>query len=438
MESLLHYTWKHRLYARGALVTTDGRRLEVLDAGLHNTNAGPDFLNAKVKLDGELWAGNVEIHTLSTDWVKHGHEQDEAYNNVVLHVVETANAEVWTQDGKLLPQVCIKVPVELEQNYWQLLHEERYPPCFKIIPQLAPVVWHQWLDYLCVERLEEKTNRINTYAQWLESDWERVFFLVVARSFGFGVNGEAFEYWGRLLYWSACARHRDSLWQLEAMFLGTAGLLEDDMIPSFHREAALQDGYFKKLQSEWRFLQHKFEIVPMDGKQWKFLRMRPQNFPHIRLVQLAKLYHSTRLNLSAILDATTLPEVHELLQTEVTPYWETHYGFGAESAKSAKRLQKSTLNLLVINAIVPMLFAYGRHRQKEAYCEKALRFLSELKPERNHFITAWCDLGVVPQSAADSQAILQLQTRYCQRKDCLRCRFGYYYLKGKLVATSTI
>lgn len=429
MERLLHYTWQHKLYSALPLSTSDGEPVEVLDPGLHNTNAGPDFFNAKIKLNGEIWVGNVEIHTFSSDWMKHRHHLDENYNNVILHVVENADVEVFTSDGKKIPQVIITVPQYVEENYAQLLVADKYPPCASVIPQMPNIIRNQWLDALCIERLEQKTERLNHYADMDKGNWERAFFINLARSFGFGINSDTFEEWALNLPLGACAKHRDDLFQLEAIFLGQAGLLEESMIPSYHLDFALEEGYLTKLQDEYKFLRHKFSLTPMNGMHWRFLRLRPQNFPHIRLVQLAHLYWSQQISISAIQDINTLEDAYKLLSTHVTPYWETHYGFGAESGKSAKNLTKASMNLLIINGIIPTLFAYGKHRQKEVLCHKALQLLVDLRAENNLYTRTWAEIGLPVSTAADSQALIQLRTQYCDRKDCLRCRFGFYFMK---------
>ncbi len=429
MERLLHYTWEHKLFAAGTLLTTTGQVVNVIDPGLLNFNAGPDFLNAKIRINNELWVGNVEIHNVSSDWMRHGHQHDANYNNVILHVVSKVDADVYTADGKLLPQLVIQVPDNVKENYAELLGEDKYPPCWKIIPTLPPVLVHQWLDRLCVERLEQKIQRIFGYVDKLSGDWENAFFVTLARSFGFGLNSDAFEEWALNMSLNACGKHRDNLFQIEALFLGQAGLLDGNMIPSYHRASAMEEGYFSKLQSEYQFLSHKFSLKAMNGMNWNFFRLRPYNFPYVRIVQLAQLYYSCQVSLSAITDVSSLEEAYKILDTRVTPYWTTHCSFGVVSGFSEKRLQRKSLDLILINALVPMLFAYGRHRMKEDYCQKALRILAAIKPEDNRYTRLWTQTGMPVSTASDTQALIQLRTRYCDLKDCLRCWFGCYYLK---------
>lgn len=430
MEELLHYTWKHRLLPLGELHTTDGRTVEVIDTGLHNSNAGPDFFNAKVRIGATLWVGNVELHLKSGDWYAHGHDRDPRYNNVVLHVVCQADCEALTQEGHYLPQLVVPIAPRLKHGYEELLREDKYPPCHKIVPQLSALTVHAWMAALQTERLEQKTLAIAERARRCEGSWETAYFATLARNYGFGVNGDAFEQWAMNVNLAAAGKHRDDLFQTEALFMGQAGLLDMESVPQRYRDKTMADGYFTRLRSEYTFLAHKFSLKPMDHAAWRFLRLRPQNFPHIRLAQLARLYHERRSGLSALLECENAEQLHKLLATSVTPYWETHYTFGAESKRSAKHLSEASLNLIIINTAIPVLFAVGRHRQKEALCDRAFDLLEQLKAESNHIISMWRECGLSVSTAGDSQALIQLKREYCDRKYCLRCRFGYEYLKG--------
>jgi len=431
MEQLLHYVWKHKMLPLGALRTTDGREVEVLDPGLHNRNAGPDFFNAKVRIGGTLWVGNVELHLRSGDWYVHGHDHDPRYNNVVLHVVSAADAEVQTEDGHYLPQIELQVPARVKEHYEELLHADRYPPCYRIIPHLSMLLVHSWMAALQTERLEQKTEAIRLRAEQAGGSWEDAYFQTLARNYGFGINSDAFEQWAKSVPLSAVGKHRDDLFQIEAIFLGQAGLLDEASIPERYRLDAQQDDYYKRLHNEYAYLQHKFQLKPVDYTLWRFLRLRPQNFPHIRLSQLAQLYYDRKTGLSALLECDTLETLRHLFTTHVTPYWETHYVFGSESRKVSKKLSPSSLDVLIINTAIPMLFAVGRHRQKEEYCDRSFDLLEQLKAEHNHIITMWEECGLPVMNAGDSQALIQLKKEYCDRKECLRCRFGYEYLRGE-------
>ena len=429
MEQLLHYVWKHKLFPLTELSTTQGRRVEVIDPGLHNSNAGPDFFNAKVKINGMLWVGNIEVHDKASDWVLHGHDKDERYDNVILHVCGCVDAEVMNSKGEYLTQMVLSVPDSVINNYKELLSVDQYPPCYQIIPSLARLTVHAWMSALQTERLSQKTEAIEERVKRCNGDWENAYFVTLARNFGFGINGDAFEEWALHIPLHAVDHHRDDLFQIEAIFMGQAGLLELDTIPERYQKDALNDGYFAKLRKEYQYLAHKFGLKPMDYKLWRFLRLRPQNFPHIRISQLAYLYHQRRASLSQLLETYSVKDAKEVLATAVTPYWETHYTFGSTSVRNDKNLSPFSLNLLCINTVVPILFAYGRHRGEEKYCDRAFDFLEQLKPENNHIIRLWQQCGLVVENAGDSQALIQLKKEYCDKKECLRCRFGYEYLK---------
>ena len=431
MEKLLHYVWKHRLYNPAGLRTGDGRTVEVIDPGLPNTDAGPDFFNAKVKIGGTMWVGNVEIHDRASDWRAHGHDRDAAYDNVVLHVVATADAEARDSRGRAVAQLTLGVPQEVARNYAALASADAFPPCRSIIPQLPRLTVSSWMAALQTERLERKTADIARRAGLRNGSWEDACFITLARNYGFGVNADAFEAWAAALPLAAAARHRDDITITEALFLGQAGLLDSEAVPRRHRDEARRDGYLARLQAEYAFLAHKFGLRPMDRSLWRFLRLRPQNFPHIRIAQLAVLYHEGRTGLSRLVECASADDVRRLMATRVTPYWQTHYTFGAASPASAKALSDRSLDLIVINTAVPMMFAYGRHTMNEALCERACAMLESLKPEANSVVSAWSRCGLRAMTAADSQALVQLKHEYCDRRDCLRCRFGYEYLKGK-------
>ena len=406
------------------LQTTTGEPVEVIDAGLPNTNAGPDFFNAKLHLGGTLWVGNIEVHTLASDWMRHGHDKDAAYDNVILHVAETVDCEVFRANGVPVPQLQLPCPDPVRQRYDELSHAEIYPPCYSILSSLPKLTVHSWLSALQVERFEQKARVIATRLERCNNHWEDVFFITLARNFGFGLNGDAFEAWASRLPFRAIDKHRDDLFQVEAFFFGQAGLLDEELPDA--------DGYYLKLQKEFRYLQHKFELsVPMTATQWRFLRLRPGNFPHVRLAQLANLYYKERSLFSRIMEADTLEAVRKLLTVTTSPYWEEHFNFRKVSSSREKQVGKNAQNLIIINTVIPFLYAYGLHKADELLCERATGFLESLKAEDNHIIRHWSGAGLPVSTAADSQALLQLQKEYCDKKDCLRCRFGFEYLRWK-------
>ena len=424
MEQLLHYIWRHRLYAQVPLFTTNNQLVEVIDPGLPNRNAGPDFFNAKLKIDGVLWVGNVEIHTHASDWYVHGHQTNPLYHNVILHVVEEADVEVRRADGEPVPQLVLRCPEAIAQRYEALRTIDNYPPCYEVIPTLSKLTVHAWLSALQVERFQQRAELILARLQRCEGDWETCLFTTLARNYGFGLNGDAFELWAGRLDFRAMAKHRNDLFQIEAFFFGQAGLLEEPL--------AEADDYYLKLQQEHRYLRHKFGLAaPIDPSAWRMLRLRPVNFPHVRIAQLAYLYHHSDALFSRLMEAETEVDALSLLQTKAEGYWRTHYLFNTASIPSDKRMGPNSLNLILINTVIPMLYAYGMHRGSEALCQRATTFLEHLKAEQNHIIRMWQQCGLTVECAADSQALIQLKKQYCDRHDCLRCRFGYEYLKGR-------
>lgn len=404
MERLLHYTWKHRLFPTEPLTTTGGERVEVLDPGLWNHDAGPDFFNAKIKIGQQEWVGNVEIHQRSSDWERHHHGTDGAYENVILHVVATADAEVTTHEGRSLPQLVLPVPTEVEHNFQALMRQEAYPACFEVIPSIPQLKVHAWMNALTVERLEQKTERIVHWLNLTGGDWERTFFITLARALGFGVNSDTFEAWAATLQLTQVGKHRDQLEQVEAYFLGTAGLLEraSEML----KQASPSNIHHR----EWRFLSTKFALDPQPAFPWKYLRMRPQNFPHVRIMQLAALYHTGKVTLSALICAESSEEIRNIFH-EALP-----------------KLGTSTLNLLLINVAAPILFTYGQCHEREDLTDRAFAILESVAAEKNYITRSWELAGLKVKHAADSQALIQLRKRYCDRRDCLRCRFGAEYI----------
>lgn len=419
MEQLLHYVWKHKIFPLKELKTTTGQQVEVIDTGLANTDAGPDFFNAKLKLDGVLWIGNIEIHERSSDWFKHGHHADAGYNSVILHIASEIDTEISRSNGERIPQIQLICPEAVRTNYKELLETASYPPCYRIIPSLSPFTAHSWMSALQMERFEQKATLLNERLKRCQGNWEDAFFITLARNFGFGLNGDAFETWAHQLPFRAVDKHRNDLFQIEAIFFGQAGILEDSD----------GDGYYLRLKKEYTYLQHKFGLIPMDTSLWRFLRLRPANFPHIRIAQLACLYHRAYGLLSRIMETETLQGVRDILKGGTSEYWLTHYTFGGSSPSRPKTLSNTSLDLLIINTVVTFLYAYGLHKGNRVLCARAGSFLEELKAENNYITRMWEQCGMKASNAADSQALIQLKKEYCDKKKCLYCRIGYEYLK---------
>ncbi|MCD8301899.1 MAG: DUF2851 family protein [Prevotellaceae bacterium] len=427
MEKLLHYIWRHRIFPLAPLFTTDGEPLEVVDAGQPNPHAGPDFFNAKVRIGSTMWAGNVELHLRSSDWRGHGHDTDENYNNVILHVAQEVDCPVAGAGGKLIPQLQLPIPASLQANYEELLQTSDYPRCHKIISALEPFLVHSWLDTLLCEREEARARGILRLLDDYSGDWERVLFVTLARSFGFGLNGDAFEQWARLIPFGRIGKHRDDLFQIEALFLGTAGLLEG---------ADSADDYERKLQREYAYQRHLFSLPePLPRAAWKYLRLRPQNFPHIRMAEMAWMYSNGKVLLSHLLDCAqsqnAVESLCDLLSATTSDYWLTHTLPGKPVAPRKLNLTKSTRCLLIVNAVVPVLYAYAISHGDDNLKEHLFGILRGMPAEDNRILRVWKECGLGVSSVADSQALIELKTNYCDRSDCLRCSFGYEYLKNK-------
>lgn len=431
MEKILYFIWKHKIFPLSGLTTSDGAKIEVLNPGLPNMNAGPDFLQARIKIGDIVWAGNVEIHELASDWYRHGHDTDRAYDNVILHVASVLDTEVSCSNGRTIPQTQLTVPADMLNRYRELTGTLHYPPCYKVVGSMSPLRIHSWLNTLCVERLLSKSERILDYQKFCNNDWENSLFIAISRNFGFGVNGDAFEMWAKAIPYHALGKHRDNIVQIEAIFFGQAGFLSEESLPTEYRSAISKDYYFKQLLDEYRFLSAKFGLKHIEPHLWKYLRLRPANFPHIRIAQLAMLYYKNALSVSRIMDAANTNELLKLLDGGVSGYWQSHTSFGIESPDYSHDISLSSRRLVLINTIVPLLYTYGKHVGNDDVCDKAVALLENLPPENNHILRNWAECGIKAEHAGDSQALIQLKNVYCDRKDCLRCRFGYEFLGGK-------
>ncbi len=418
-ESILHYVWQFKLFSPVGLKTADGQIVEVIDVGQANTDAGPDFFNAKLKIGDTLWAGNVELHVKSSYWYEHKHETDKAYNNVVLHVVNQIDREVVRENGEKIPQIELKIPDYILANYEELLSTKKWIYCEDKIAEVPSILLSSWKNALLVERLERKSNDIKQILEATNNHWEEAFYISLARNFGFNTNAQAFELLAKSLPQSILGKHKDNLFQIEALLFGQAGFLDELPIDDYHAD----------LSKEYSFLKKKYQLVPVDKSCWRLLRLRPDNFPHIRIAQFAMLVHKSTKLFSKILAETDLDNIRAFFNSEVSKYWQTHYLFGKESRQSKKRLGKNSINIILINTVVPYLFTY-RKREGEDIAFP-LSILEQLPAESNSIISNWKALGVSVENAFDSQALLQLKKEYCDNKNCIQCRIGHKILSKK-------
>ena len=412
--------------------TTDGKSVEVIDAGLYNRRGkDPDFFNAKLKLNGILWVGNVSVMENASDWYLYGMDKDKSYNNVVLAVVGNADTDITNSKGDYISVMPIEVPQNVAKRYLILASDQGQAVCHQNVKEnCTRLTLRSWLSAIQTERLEWQTNEIRRRAKEFGS-WDAVYFVTIARTFGMGVNGDLMERWAKSIPMSVIEQRADDLFQLEALFLGQAGLLELETLPEQFQHDALNERYFAKLRNEYLYLAHTYSLLPLDGKQWKPMGKGSNRTPHLAFVFLANMYYLRKTSLQSMLACETAKEVTNLLNVSATPYWQTHYHFGAMSKTCAKHLSTERLNLIVINAVVPMLFAYGREKSKEVYCDRAFDFIEQCKAETNAITKHWEQYGIKTETAGDSQALIQLQREYCDKRKCLRCRFGYEYLRGR-------
>ncbi len=401
MEKLLHFAWKHKILPLRPLLTTEGESVEVIDPGQANRNQGADFFNAKVKIGQTVWAGYVEIHVKASDWFRHGHHEDARYNNVVLHVVQTADAQAVTQDGKALPTLQIDFPAHMLTRYQELCQTDDYPRCHRVVASIPSLKVHSWMEQLLAERLDGKSARILKRVKESRGDWEQAAFATLARNFGFGINGELLEEWAAHVPLAAAAKHRNNLLQVQALFLGTAGLI-GHLGPHDGCDA-------QKAEAEYAYLAHKFSLPAPPPFLWRYLRTRPYNFPHVRILQLAAVFHHGGAQLHALLAASDTALLQRCLQ-------------GAS-------LSVSAIRLIAINTVAPLLYAYGQAQGNDTLVSRAMDLLESLPAENNYIIRQWSACGLEAGTAAHSQALIQLKREYCDRYDCLRCHFGYEYLK---------
>jgi hypothetical protein len=423
-EELLHYIWKFGLYPSGSLETTDGKRIEVIDPGMNQLNAGPDFFNAKIKIDDRLWAGDVEIHHSSDEWERHGHHADKAYNSVILHLSERVNKAVVNEKGQLVPQCALPVPEKILKNADYLIHSNSSLPCQDSLSLLPAEFIRLFLGALTIERLERKINDIYAHLGRFRQSWDEVFYVLLTRNFGFGLNSDAFERLALSLPLSYIRRHGDNLFQVEALLFGQAGLLDAE-------PKQTGDEYFLQLQKEYRFLRSKYSLRPLESYLFKRMRVRPRSFPEMRIAQLAALLQSSGRLFSGILEQEDTGGWMSLFRVSPSVYWHTHYFFGERSPESNGQLGSASRQILLINTVAPMLFAYGRETDTGSYCDKAVQLLESLNPERNTIVSDFRDAGVIARNASDTQALIQLRRAYCDPRKCLFCRIGHALLSSK-------
>ncbi len=416
-ERLLQYIWQFQYFNSKVLLTQEGEPLQVIHPGTLNTNQGPDFTGAKIKIENTIWAGSIELHIHASDWNRHKHSRDKNYKNVVLHVV-------WQPDACLnLPFSTLvlqdKVPKILLHKYAELMNTHHFIPCEKNIHMVNELTWQSWKERLLVERLQARTTHIFEYSKKNNYHWEVTLWWLLAKNFGIKLNSLAFEKIALSIPINILAKHKDQIHQVEALLFGQAGLLD----------GKFKEAYPKLLQGEYQFLKTKYSLQKPEGTLI-FLRMRPSSFPTIRLAQLAMLVHESLHLFSKIKESKEINIIKDLLRLTANDYWHYHYVFDEITAFKQKKTGNQMIDNILINTVIPLLFAYGLHQSEDVYKDKALKWLEEIKAEKNNITAGFTALEVTNNTAFDSQALLQLKNEYCSKKRCLDCRVGNKLLRN--------
>ena len=419
-EDFLHYLWRFQIW-NAPLQTTNGDSVEVLKSGFHNTNGGPDFLDARIRIGNTLWAGHVEIHTKASDWFAHHHQRDPAYNSVILHVVYDNDASAKRAIGTTIPTCSIRenFSKHVYQTFSKWRNNQGFVPCQQQLQNLSEHKRIILLERLNIERLEEKVNEILVDLAYNLNSWEETFYQHLLRGFGLHINTEAFHQIAKRTPLKFLQKHADNRLQLEAILFGQAQLLN----------SSFKDSYPRTLQEEYAFLQQKFRLLPISEGLVNFLRLRPCSFPTLRLAFFASLIQRRSQIFQDVLQIQNIDDGLKLLQVDASDYWQTHYVFDKLSVEKRKEFGLSTQHLIFINIFIPFLFAFGKLRDRPNICERALGFLQDLPAENNHLIRQWKACGVSANNASDSQALLILKKSFCDLKRCLHCGIGTELLK---------
>ncbi len=414
-EEFLHYIWKFKHFQL-PINLVSGESVSILDPGQHNTNAGPDFFNSRIKIGNTVWAGNVEIHIKSSDWFAHKHQENKAYDNIILHVVFENDRDIKRQNGEIIPVIQMKGKINdaLYDRYEAFMRSKNEVACNLQIQGVDRFLINNWVDRLLVERLEQKATEVKERLAFNGNNWEQTFYEFMARNFGFKTNAVAFELLSQSLPLLYLGKHKNSKLQIEALLFGQSGLLS----------TKCNDKYFLELKKEYEFLQRKFSLIPIDPHLWRFMRMRPSNFPTIRIAEFADLIFKSSHLFSKILEVEKFPDLLPLFDVSPSEYWYDHYTFGKTSTKRKKRLGKNAIYLIAINTIVPFIFVYGRLKNEQKYIDRALKFLDQIPGESNTIIKKWEEMGMNTHTAFNTQALIQLKNNYCIKKRCLQCSIG--------------
>ena len=419
-EDFLHYLWKFKKFDSLNLKTFNGEIITILSVGQYLELSGPDFFNAQITIGNQKWAGNIEIHLKSSDWYVHHHERDAAYENVILHVVWEHDTEIFRKNNTEIPVLELKKYVDALTiaNYQSLMLQKSWIFCEKQIKEIDSFLFENWQERLFFERLERKSNPIFELLEQTHHDWEAVLFCLLAKNFGLNTNGEIFMKIAQSIPFSVIRKESFEIENLEALFFGNSGLLN----------AENEDNYFKDLKFRYFYLLHKYQMDKKIMEPVQFFKHRPDNFPTIRLSQLANVYHKHQNLFSKISTLKSLENIYEVFAVSVSEYWQNHYQFDKESPKKKKLLSKSFVDLLVINTIIPLQFAYAKSQGKEI-SEDLIYLLKQVAPEKNAVLDKFISFGIQSKNAFETQSLLQLKNEYCNKSKCLECAIGIELLK---------
>lgn len=421
-EELLHYIWKFQHFDHNNLVLTSQDKLEIKNSGTLNTNAGPDFFNGQIKIAGTIWAGNIEVHIKSSDWYTHKHEEDASYDKIILHVVWEDDRPVTYKDGKTIPTLELKgrVGKSILDYYRQLNDSHDWVPCANQLEHIEEITKIQCIESNLVQRLKTKSDRINQLLNLTQNNWEATLYQLMAKYFGFKVNAVPFELLASSIDYSVVRKYQHNEMMLTALFFGQAGFLNEEYGGSYPRE----------LKEQYAFLKNKHQLEPLDNSIWKFMRMRPANFPTIRIAQFVAILTNNIHLFQRLTDETSVDELRKMLNISAHHYWDTHYRFDVPGAKKmAKRMGTTSINILLINVLIPLLFCYGEKLGSQALKNRALNLLQEIPAEKNSITKRWKELGMPLDSAYDSQGLIELKQMNCSAKNCLNCNVGNSILK---------
>ncbi|NQU31605.1 MAG: DUF2851 family protein [Bacteroidetes bacterium] len=424
-EEFIYYLWTYKLLINN-LITTQGETISIISTGIRNTDSGPDFFNALIDIGKTRWAGNVEMHVNSSDWFKHNHNDTREYDNIILHVVFNDDRPIYRRSGERIPTLEInnKFDGSLLLSYEILLKSNNSIACANQIHEIKQLDKLLWLDGLMAERLEKKSFEITTLIDKTKGDLLQVYYQKLSRAMGYTANSDSMEYLASITPLKLLLKHKNSILQIEALLYGQAGFFENSYV----------DLYPNQLSKEYAFLKTKYKLTNMDNSLWRFMRMRPVSFPTIRISQLANIIYNTSGLLSFILEMDNINNVVSILSSSASSYWDNHFRFDAFAPGVQKKLGKSTINVILINTIIPFIFVYGKSKRNAELHEKALNWMAKIPSESNKITREFISMGITPENAMHSQALLQLKSNYCLKKSCLRCKFGHILLNRQIIA----